>query len=211
LFSITDFRDGELVVSSSRAAELAPQATVILSWLGAPMDGWVVVPTELLPATLLVEPDSAPPDWVTERVRAGRRAEVYSVVRERLRNPGARVLHVSLERDNAGYDIEVSDGSGQRYVEVKASRSSRLAFHFTANEMAKAAKRPDAYEIQFWGELDLSKSPDQEFGELTARGYPRVLADPTALINQGRLVAIPTEHSVEESAAVPPIDPSAGR
>lgn len=184
---------------------------MILSWLGAPTDGWVVVPTELLPATLLVEPDSAPPDWVTEQVRAGRRAEVYSVVRERLRNPSARVLHVSLERDNAGYDIEVNDRSGQRYVEVKASRSSRLAFYFTANEMAEAARRLQAYEIQFWGELDLSKSPDQEFGELTARGYPRVLPDPTTLIDQGRLVAIPTEFRVEEPTAVPPIDSSAGR
>jgi hypothetical protein len=45
-----------------------------------------------------------------------------------------------------------------------------------------ARRHSQAYEIQFWGEIDLSRPPMDEYVALRKRRYPLMIRDPLATI-----------------------------
>lgn len=66
------------------------------------------------------------------------------------------IRRISRFRVNAGYDIESFDGSAQagsfdRFIEVKASRSSDIRFYWTENEMKVAQHLGTKYWIYYFG------------------------------------------------------------
>jgi hypothetical protein len=139
------------------------------------------------------------PEWVEDQARVGRRAETYSLLRERLEHPG-QVLYIAAERDDAGYDLEVTGPDWIRYVEVKGSRSTTLAFHLSLRELDEAERRGPEYELQFWGGIDLSKGMAHEYRELVSAGYPRCLSDLKEQIQKGYLHLSPDGFLAKEAA-----------
>jgi hypothetical protein len=123
------------------------------------------------------------PDWVISQNTIGWRAELYSLRLERSTYGAKHVLHVSRDvGDGFGYDIETSATDPPRLIEVKGSRSSRVSFVITRKELEVARLHPERYEVQFWGDIDLSKPPIEEYAALRSRGYPVVIADTAATV-----------------------------
>jgi hypothetical protein len=169
------------------ASRLAPLAGRLLSWDPKHRQAdELVLPVETLEGMLLtgaMEQAADIPDWVVRQNTVGWRAELYSLRLERSVHGAKRVLHVSRDiGDGFGYDIETSAGKPSRLIEVKGSRSSRVSFVITRKELEVARRHSQAYEIQFWGEIDLSRPPMDEYVALRKRRYPLMIRDPLATI-----------------------------
>lgn len=166
---------------------LAPLAGRLLSWDPKHRQAdELVLPIQTLEEMLLtsaMEQAGDIPDWVVDQNTVGWRAELYSLRLERSIHGAKRVLHVSRDiGDGFGYDIETSAVKPPRLIEVKGSRSSRVSFVITRKELEVARRHPQDYEIQFWGEIDLSRPPMDEFVVLRKRRYPLVIHDPLATV-----------------------------
>lgn len=169
--------------SATEARRVAPLVAEVIAWNPAWRDGEDLLPPltimeeGLADASLAIPSDR--PGWVEEQEEVGRRAEAYTLRREQLAVGANSVLHTSREvGDSAGYDIEVLIPS-RRYVEVKGSRSSGIVFTLSRNQLGAAERERSAYEIQFWGDIDLTRSPRDEYPELVAQGWPQVVRDPS--------------------------------
>lgn len=172
------------------ASRLAPLAGRLLMWEPHHRAGGnLVLPLRTLEGMLLrsgMEQAAEVPDWVLSQNTVGWRAELYSLRLERSIHGAKRVLHVSRDiGDGFGYDIESSAVQPPRLIEVKGSRSSRVSFVISKKELEVARRHPQTYEIQFWGEIDLSRLPSEEYVDLRTRRYPVVIQDPASSIETG--------------------------
>jgi hypothetical protein len=190
--------DGGAVVRRRAATAVAPQASILLSWLQRRTGIELAIPLEIVQLGSLEEPQELTPAWVEDRGRVGKRAEQYSLLFERLLHPPQLVLHVAAERDDMGYDIEDRSQAPPRAIEVKGSRSQNMKFMITKRELEEAHRRGANYELQFWGEIDLSRSIDLEYHELVRRGYPRRCRNLIEWLESDRLALSPIEWEVTE-------------
>lgn len=145
-------------------------------------------------------------NWADKEVRRkaiGDRAESYSMEYERTRRPGARseVIWVSRDDDSLGYDIEVARGLTRR-VEVKGSTGPDVIFFLTAREHEVAILHGAEYEIQFWGNIDMSLDPRLDYERLRELGYPLRVTDPIAQLQADPWAIVPDRHRVSASVRV---------
>jgi hypothetical protein len=179
--------DGRLRCGSQTARAAAPRLATILWWAPGFRDGDdLAVPEEVLftaMATSLMRAARQTPSWVKRREEVGHRAEAYSVRRAMEKFGANNVLHVAGDvGDRFGYDVEVTDGSSVRLVEVKGSRSAEFVFVLSAHEFAIAEREPERYELEFWGDISLDRDPSEEYAVLTAAGYPWLLNNVVATL-----------------------------
>lgn len=189
-------------MARSRVVQLrraAPQLLGLLrAWPNVVGPSFVRIPPDLF--DVIDAPWSlVPPPNEEEGTReaVGHRAEAYSFYLLRLEsNFPTSVVWVSRDDQGLGYDIE--DGStGQVHrIEVKGSRGKDVRFLLTANEHDVAHQDPSSYEVHFWGEINLNRSPDVEFDLLRERGFPLRFEDLAAHLADRRLQARPTRYLV---------------
>jgi hypothetical protein len=131
------------------------------------------------------------------RKAVGDRAELYSLQLERSAHVGAleRITWVSRDDDSLGYDIEVA-GSQTRRIEVKGSAGQEVQFLLSSNEYDVAGQYGSAYEIHFWGTIDIRCDPLEEFDRLKAAGYPVVIPDPVSSLSQQPWEIEPAQYRV---------------
>lgn len=144
-------------------------------------------------------------DWqdIERRRKAvGERAELYSMQLERSAQVGARerVIWVSKDDDSLGYDIEVRDEPTRR-VEVKGSAGPDVQFFVSANEYRVAGRHTDAYEIHFWGGINLRADPQDDFERLTMAGFPIRITNPTVALNNPPWLIEPSVYRVARSSS----------
>ncbi len=173
--------DGVLRCSATAARSTAPQLVGILRrWPHVRAQPVLAVPVELvkeLSSASSLLPVLDIPAWSKDRKLVGDRAEYYSYMTERMHDP-AQVFWVARENDALGYDIEDRRLAPARRIEVKGSRSKDVSFFLSSNEWEKAETYGDLYEVQFWGEIDLDRTPADEYLTLQARGWPFIIRDP---------------------------------
>ena len=194
--------NGALTCGFKQASSGAPQLVGVLSW-------WVEVeirPVLRVPASLVAElntiwallpPATVLPTSLAERKAVGDRAEMYTVQFERSRTSSPSSIHwVSRDSDLLGWDVEDRTQSGLRCIEVKGRRDGTPTFFFSENEYRKAEELGEAYEVHFWGGIDLGRTPAVEYAVLRAAGYPLRLAHFSALVRQGAWVMTPVRWKV---------------
>lgn len=136
-------------------------------------------------------------DVEKRRKAIGDRAELYSLQLERSSHLGAieHILWVSRDDDSLGYDIEVA-ASPTRRIEVKGSSGRDVQFFLSANEYRVAQHHGAAYEIHFWGEIDLRRGPRDDYERLRAAGYPICIVDPVAALAVAPWTIAPSQYRV---------------
>jgi hypothetical protein len=87
--------------------------------------------------------------------------------------------------------VEDRTGTPYRYIEVKGRRDGQQRFYLSENELRKATELGAAYELQFWGNIDLSRDPAIEYAALRAAGYPIVLPNLRAVFDGGTFDVVP--------------------
>lgn len=178
LLTVAETAEGIATCDVSRARSNFPRLGSILGWNPAYRVGrQLVVPLavleEILGTTSIHIVDETP-DWVRDMEAVGRRAEAYTLRRERSLHGAEMVLYVSRDSgDRFGYDVEIVAPPG-RFIEVKGSRAARVSFMLTRNELHAAERLADRHELQFWGEISLQRRPQDEYELLVAKGYPHV-------------------------------------
>jgi hypothetical protein len=177
-----------------------------MGWVPEWRDGdCLVVPLEALQtamAAAALELADVRPQWVEEREQVGRRAEAYSLRHEREQHGPKSVLYVSRDvGDQYGYDLENRSAAQPRCIECKGSRSTTVTFVITAHELNTARQESSGYEIQFWGGIDLARSPKEEYDALIEQGYPIVITDPAAGIADGRMTSECVAWQIREAGA----------
>jgi hypothetical protein len=212
--------DGGLQCELRKARAGAPQLLGLLQW----WPDLQVLPTVNIPKVILAELDTIwallpppveTPTWVMERKAIGDRAEMYTVQVEKLAadDPTA-IAWVARDSDSLGWDVEDRTATPPRRIEVKGSREAEPVFFLSDNEWRRAAEHSTQYEIQFWGGIDLSRQPADEFQSLRERGYPVVVTDIVARVSEGAWRAEPVRWRVYRGTPIggpsPPIPPGAG-
>lgn len=145
-------------------------------------------------------------DWADKDLRrkaTGDRAESYSMEYERTRRPGAlsEVVWASRDDDSLGYDIEIATTPTRR-IEVKGSTGPDVFFFLSAREHDVATLHGLGYEIQFWGNIDMSVDPRLDYERLRGLGYPLRVADPVAEFQADPWLIIPDRYRVSASVRV---------
>jgi hypothetical protein len=189
--------DGSLACELRNARDSAPQLVGLLQW-------WPEVETspalaipkplvdELNSVWSLLPPAPETPAWVVERKAVGNRAEMYTVHMEKLiANDPAAIVWVARDSDGLGWDVEDRGTSQLRRIEVKGSRNVEPVFLLSENEWQKASEHADSYEIHFWGGVDLSRQPAEEFLFLRREGFPIVIRNIVAEVDGGKWRAKP--------------------
>ena len=197
--------DGDGYVCARGAAVVgAPQLVGLLGRLpDVSVSGQISIGRE---AGLLLDsiwnelPPSSRVDWqdVEKRRKAlGDRAEVYSLQLESTAFPGARagVTWVSRDDDSLGYDIEVA-GPPRRCIEVKGSSRRDVSFILSTNELAVARRLGTAYEIQYWGQINVMHEPMREYERLISLGYPICIRDPAAALDSEPWFMEPSQYRI---------------
>ena len=197
--------DGNLVCLPRVAESVAPQLIGLLSrWPEFRSRPKVVVPSnvvnELSTVWALRAPEEAESSWLSQRRRVGRRAELYSLQRERSEalDPSA-IAWVAKDSDSLGWDIEDRTATPYRRIEVKGSRQENPVFFLSANELKQASIHGSNYEVQFWGNIDLQREELNEYASLRAIGFPIVLLNISDKIASGEWTATPTQWRITES------------
>lgn len=206
---IIDPASGVLRCSRQKALEAAPQLIGVLRRFS----GVEWSPELSIPPALVEELTDV---WALLPVRApalndprkaiGDRGELYSYRLERIRaNDRSRIRWVAREDDSLGYDIEDSSVTPERRIEAKASASQDVRFMLSANEWKVANRCGEDYEIHFWGGIDLTRAPVDEYENLRAAGYPWVYKNLPQQLAEGALTALPVQYLLEGRAHVPPL------
>jgi hypothetical protein len=188
--------DGSLTCASGQARRACPQLVGALQhWPDVTSTQLLRVPAHLvreLEAVWALLPAPSPDEAALEAARKsiGDRGELYSYQLERLNaEVPSDIVWVARDDDNLGYDIEDRSVDPRRRIEVKASGDTVVRFFLSDNEWQKAHEDPSHYEIHFWGSVDLSVPPAEEFPRLRARSYPTVLRNLPELLHSGQLAA----------------------
>ena len=199
--------DGSLACPPRTFISAAPQLLGILRY----WDTVKVRPVVTIPQNLLSELDTvwallppAPelPEILTERKAVGDRAEMYSVQFERSRSADpARIAWVARDSDLLGWDVEDRNGSPTRCIEVKGRRDNKQTFYLSENEWRKLKELGGAYQLHFWGNIDLNRTPALEYAALRASGYPIVLDNFEALVSVGDWTMTPVRWRLERQSA----------
>ena len=188
----------------SAAVAAAPQLVGLLARLPGVVVGGRMIVDEVASKEIDSVWNELPPsgrrswqDRERQRWAIGQRAELYSVQLESTAFVGARtsVRWVSRDDESLGYDIEVS-GPPVRHVEVKGSSSPDLNFTLSANEHRTATRLRDAYEIHYWGQIDVKADPLEDFNRLRRRGFPVRICDPIGTLTAGLWTIKPSEYRV---------------
>ncbi|MGV1005695.1 MAG: DUF3883 domain-containing protein [Candidatus Nanopelagicales bacterium] len=150
-------------------------------------------------------------DIDNKRRAVGERAEHYSMQLERSRGVGAidRIVWVSRDDDDLGYDIEVKNVDSRerpRLVEVKGTSGRTVQFLLSSNEYDVAATAGESYEVQFWGRIDLARAPMEEYELLRTAGYPITIVNPARELGQEPWLIEPSQYRVTRPG-VPPTPP----
>lgn len=150
-------------------------------------------------------------DIDNKRRAVGERAEHYSMQLERSREVGAidRIVWVSRDDDDLGYDIEVKNVDSHekpRLVEVKGTSGRAVQFFLSSNECDVAVAAGENYEVQFWGSIDLARAPMDEYEVLRAAGYPITIVNPGQELGQQPWLIEPSQYRVTRPG-VPPTPP----
>ena len=165
-------------MASSRIGHLRHSAPQLLGLLRAWPDivgpSFVRIPSDLF--ALIDAPWSLVPTTSRKedyRQAVGDRAEAYSFYLLRLESghPNS-VVWASRDDQGLGYDIEDRSGGAVHRVEVKGSQNGDVRFYLSAHEHEVAHQDPSRYEIHFWGDISLNRSPSVEFTMLRERGFP---------------------------------------
>jgi hypothetical protein len=179
---------GNLRCPARVARTAAPQLLGVLQWWKeVQLRPLVTVPTELLAELntvwALLPPPERLPAWLAERKAVGDRAEMYTVQLERgrLKNQSL-VIWVARDSDTLGWDVEDHSVTPRRHIEVKGRRDDDTQFYLSDNEWLKARELGPQYEIQFWGNIDLNRSPANEYAVLRAMGFPIVISNPAVAL-----------------------------
>jgi hypothetical protein len=197
--------DGNLVCAQRVARIGASQLLGLLGWWpDVRVRPEVFVPkalaSELDAVWALLPPPFEVPTWAKERKAVGDRAEMYTVQTERsiAATPSA-IRWVARDADDLGWDVEDHSSASVRRIEVKGRRDSDVVFFLSDNEWGKAREFGEAYEIQFWGMIDLQRDPAVEYAALREAGYPIILVNPAAEILAGAWVAEPVRWRVRRA------------
>ena len=189
---------GDLLCELRAARAGASQLVGLLQWWGEVLTTPVLripksIVEELGTLWALLPPDPTTPDWELERKKVGNRAELYSFQVERAVSADpSNVSWVARDSDALGWDIEDRCATPVRRIEVKGSRDSTVFFFLSDNEWKKATEYGDAYEVHFWGEINLSLDPAVEFACLKQSGYPIVIKN---IIAQGVVLILRALHA----------------
>ena len=193
-------------LACSRVGQLrysAPQLLGLLrAWPEVVGPSFVRIPSDLFamidaPWSLVPSPSDS------NREEIGYRAEAYSYYFLRLESQRPNsVVWASRDDQGLGYDIEDRSGGELHRVEVKGSQSGDLRFYLSAHEHEVAHQDPSSYEIHFWGEISLNRSPSVEFTMLRERGFPLRFEDLAAHLADDRLRAKPTMYLVTRGTDV---------
>lgn len=195
---------GNLVCVPRVAASVAPQLLGLLSrWPEFKSRPVVLVPSdvvrELDAVWALRSPEDEEPTWASQNRRVGKRAELYSVQRERreARDPSA-IAWVAKDSDSFGWDIEDRAATPYRRIEVKGSRGTKPVFYLTSNEWKQAEIHGPNYEIQFWGNIDLQREEPSEYDALRTAGFPLVLPNIWDKVESGKWEATPVQWRISK-------------
>lgn len=155
---------------------------------------------ELNAVWALLPPPVEIPTWAKERKAVGDRAEMYTVQTERgtAATPSA-IRWVARDADDLGWDVEDHSSASIRRIEVKGRRDGDVLFFLSENEWEKARQFGDAYEIHFWGMIDLQREPALEFVALRKAGYPIILVNPAGGIQAGTWIAEPVRWRIRRA------------
>lgn len=184
----------------------APQLVGMLSWWAVQTFPVIVIPKalldELTTVWALLPPTPETPTWAMERQEIGNRAEMYTIQIERLRaaNP-ARIAWVARDSDSLGWDVEDRNETPLRRIEVKGSQGPDPLFFFSENEWRKAREHADTYEVHFWGNINLGRSPAAEFDILRAAGFPLVVRGIVREVDAGAWIAEPVRWRISRPRA----------
>lgn len=195
---------GDLVCKRSDAVRVAAQLSGALRrWPEVVLDSHLRVPADLvdrLLATWVLQPVPRMPSE-DARQEVGDRAEAYSyrLEQERADDP-ARVQWVALDDDSLGYDIRIAATPLERFIEVKGSQGQDVRFFLSANEWTVGHRLGSAYEVHFWGGVNLARSRPAEYSALRTEGYPLVFKHLAACVTAGRLNAIPSQYLITTAA-----------
>lgn len=182
---------GRLIWDRRLAVDLAPQLVGLLRrfpdvvWadafsVPAALAAELGEPWALLPAPAKPELDL--------RKEVGTRGELYTYRLERLMAAeSSRIRWVARDDEGLGYDIEDVTAVPSRKIEVKASTVEDVRFYLSANEWSRAEENADRYEVQFWGGVNLSRAPAEDFAALRAAGYPIIFRDLQTRVDAGDL------------------------
>lgn len=168
----------------------------------------------VIPRALVTELDNAwipaaSPSRVDHRKSLGDRGEEFSYRYERDHAADRTRIHwVAQDDDDLGYDIEDTTGPGRRLIEVKASSATDVRFFLSTNEWRVATENPTAYELQFWGGVNLAADPAEEYQRLRASGYPIVFNDLPAHVQSGSLLLAASQYLVTGASPAPSDDPA---
>ena len=194
---------GALRCRRDLAVSQAPQLTGLLRRFPEVEFGAHLVIPELDNAWI----PAATPSRVDHRKSLGDRGEEFSYRYERDNAADRTRIHwVAQEDDDLGYDIEDTSEPGRRLIEVKASSGTDVRFFLSTNEWRVASENPAAYEVQFWGGVNLSADPAEEYQRLRALGYPLVLHELAAHVRAGRLLLEASQYVVTEAPPSPGTD-----
>ncbi len=198
--------DGNLICELRVARVGAAQLLGILGWWPTFQSRpQVFIPKaladELGAVWALLPPPVEVPAWAAERKAVGDRAEMYTVQAERTSAPSASSIRwVARDADDLGWDVEDHSGAQVRRIEVKGRRDGQVVFYLSENELKKAREFGNAYEIHFWGTIDLSRDPAVEYAALRESGYPLILENPASAIEAGDWIAEPVRWRVRQGS-----------
>lgn len=196
--------DGMARSSVRQLRYAAPQLLGLLrAWPDIVGPSFVRIPPKLF--ALIDAPWSlvpAPTEGDGTREAVGHRAEAYSfyLLRRESSCPSS-VVWVSRDDQGLGYDIEDRSAGKIHRVEVKGSQGRDVRFLLTANEHDVAHQYTSGYEVHFWGEININRSPDVEFMTLREQGFPVRFEDLAAHFADHRLLATPTRYLVTPGGA----------
>ena len=182
-----------------RLRRSAPQLLGLLrAWPDIVGPSFVTIPPGLF--ALIDAPWSlvpSPSDKEDTKEAIGHRAEAYSFYLLRLESESpTSIVWVARDDQGLGYDIEDNSAEQVRRVEVKGSQGKAIRFLLTAHEHDVAHQNPSSYEVHFWGDINLNRSPDVEFSMLRGQGFPLRFENLAACLADHRLLAKPTRYLV---------------
>lgn len=191
-----DTNTGTLTCRRGLAIAAAPQLIGVLRrFPTVTFADALIVPVEL--ARELVDTWTIPGRVRQEdsRKSVGNRGELYSYRYEQMRaTDSSKIRWVALDDETLGYDIEDLNAQPRRQIEAKASTGAAVRFILSANEWKVAHRKRHTYEVQFWGGVNLGRSPRDDYDRLRKAGFPLVYRDIPKSVADGSLTAKAAEY-----------------
>ena len=196
--SEVDSRTGDVWCRRSVAIASAPQLVGVLRrFPRVRMTDKLFVPASLAAelSDIWVLPDRSTRS--EPRREIGDRAELYSYRFEQSRAADrSKIRWVASDDEGLGYDIEDLNSTPSRRIEVKGSSGTEVRLILSVNEWEVSQLNPDTYEVHFWGGVNPTRTPREEYVALTRAGFPLIFRNLHAHLAQGLLQAQPSQYVV---------------